>query len=273
VAEIACGEPWVASNIACLADLQDYGDADLVTRASSEMLFNATARQFTGVCVDIVRPPSANTIGGFLPGTRLGDGSLWLGEDGLSSLPESTFSPLGMMNGTTVRSPVLAHSSVRLPGWPIGDRAQIKVTIDGDLLDPSEWLIVDDRDLVRANGKAWPLWQRLDRPAGEPGTWTIEYPWGVPVPDSGQLAAKVLSCEFGLSLKKDAACRLPKRLQSINRENLQAVVLDPFTFLDKGGFGIYEIDTFINSWNPNHISREAKVLNPDLMAAQPRRIR
>ena len=267
----ACRGPWLNPTDLPALDGLEEADRELVVAAASEMMFNATCQKFIGVCTDVVRPPSANCVGGFLPGTRLGDGSLWLGDDGLSTLPESTFGPLGMVDGTVVASPVMAHSTIRLPGVPI--ITVVRVTVDGTDLPDGSWLIVDDRDLVRADGKSWPLWQRLDRAAGQPGTWTIEYTWGIPVPSSGVLAARVLSAELGLSLNQDAACRLPKRLQSITREGLSAVILDPFQFLDKGGFGIYEIDTFINSWNPYHISREAKVLNPDLIAAQPRRIR
>ena len=61
----------------------------------------------------------------------------------------------------------------------------------------------------------------------------------------------MLACELAKTpaFGDDDSCRLPKRLQSINREGMSAVVLDPFTFLHEGGFGIYEIDTFVNTEN------------------------
>lgn len=83
----------------------------------------------------------------------------------------------------------------------------------------------------------------------------------------------MLSCELKRSIERDRECRLPKRLTSITREGLSQVILDPFGFFDKNGFGLYETDSFVNSVNPAHIDREAKVLNVDLLSHAPYRIR
>lgn len=270
-----CGAAWVPTTLDCLAGVTD-DDEQLLVDAASRMLFNATARQFTGICTDTVRPPAANVAGGsgLVAGSRLADGSLWLGFDGTSTLPQSTFGPFGSSPvGEIVQSPIMAHSTVHLPGFPIVNVT--KVTIDGTDLPAGSWLIVSDRYLVRADGLSWPIWQRLDRPAGDPDTWTIEYTYGVDVPPDGIMAARVLACELAKSpaFTDDKSCRLPKRLQSITREGMTAVILDPFTFLDKGRFGIWEIDAFILSANPNQLTRDAKVLSPDLLAHTPLRIR
>jgi hypothetical protein len=270
-----CGGAWFDySDVPVLSRLEE-DDRKLLAESASRMLFNATAQVFTGLCSDTFRPPSANCAGssGLMAGSRLADGSLWLGMNGTDMLPEATFGPLGGGDGNTVMSPIMSYSTIVPPLQPIV--SVDRVTIDGENVDPSEWLIVEDRAVIRAGGKSWPLWQRLDRPLGQPQTWGIEITGGVAIPPTGVLASRVLAVEFAKAPAwlDDDTCRLPKRLQSINREGMSAVVLDPFTFLQQGGFGIYEVDTFINTENPNHLTRDAKVLNPDLLAGRPLRVR
>lgn len=268
-----CGAPWFdPDQVEALKGLSEE-DRDLVARAASRMMWAASGRQFSGICRETVRPPCANVLGaeGLAAGTRLSDGSLWLGDIGTSVLPEATFGG-GGADGYAPRS-LITPSTVTLPGFPIVDVEMI--SIDGTDLDPSEWLIVEDRSVIRTGNKSWPLWQRIDRPLGEAQTFGIRYTFGTAVPPEGTLAARVFGVEIGKSpaFLDDKSCRIPKRLQQITREGMTAVIIDPFQFLDKGGFGIYEVDTFINSTNPHHLSRDAKVLNPDLLGAQPLRIR
>lgn len=270
-----CGGAWFDYGDVPILSRLEEDDRKLIAESASRMLFNATAQVFTGLCSDTFRPPSSNCVGssGLMAGSRLADGSLWLGMGGTDVLPEATFGPLGGSDGNTVMSPVMAFSTIVPPLQPVV--SVDGVTIDGENVDPAEWLIVEDRAVIRAGGKSWPLWQRLDRPLGQPQTWGITITGGVAIPSTGVLAARVLAVEFAKAPAwlDDDSCRLPKRLQSINREGMSAVVLDPFTFLQQGGFGIYEVDTFINTENPNHLTRDAKVLNPDLLANRPLRVR
>lgn len=273
-AALVCS-PWLDLDDFSLCKATDFDPPEvfgLVVDAATDMLFVASGRQYPGVCVDTVRPPSANLpgSGSWFGGSRASDGSLWLGHDGIGTLPESTFGGWGG-GSDAVMSQGFEFSSVRLPGFPIQDVSDI--TIDGVALAAGSWLIVDDRWIVRRDGKAWPLWQRLDRPAGEANTWSVTYSYGPPTPPAGLLALQVLVCELGLGWKGDKSCRLPKRLTQITREGLSAVVLDPFKFLDKGQFGVYEIDTFINMANPHHLSRDGKVINVDLIGGTPHHVR
>lgn len=265
----AWGDP---DDLSCLDSLA-ADDKVLVGDAATELLFNATAQAFPGECSDTVRPCLVNLVGMYgLAGQwgRLDDGSMWLGVDGTSTLPESTWGGFGGWTGLPISGGILAHSTVELPNFPI--RTVTKVTIDGTDLAPGSWLIVDDRWLVRADGQSWPFAQRLDLPAGSPSTWTIEYGWGAAPPAAGVLAWRVLACELGKSVAGDESCRLPKRLQNLTREGVSMVVLDAEAQTG-GDFGIYEIDQFVKRFNPGGLDRQPKVINVDLIGAQTRRVR
>lgn len=275
---ITCGGPWFdPSDSECLKRLEE-ADRELVVLAACRMLFNATARIFSGVCEETVRPCDASAPGGFGIGARLGDGSLWLGLDGTSALPEITWAGDRLGFGAVrrgVSGGLMEHPAIDL--WEIGSPVVeiLDVTIDGVTLDPSEYSIVDDRWLIRNGGKCWPFGQRLDLPAGSPHTWSITFSFGVPYTPDGVLAARVLSCELAKApaFLNDDSCRLPRRIQTITRENVTSVVIDPMKWLTDGKFGIYEVDAFVHGVNPHGITREGRVLNPDLLATMPRRVR
>lgn len=270
-----CGGAWFEPDDAeCLKRLEE-ADRELVVLAACRMLYNATAQIFTGVCEETIRPCDASAPGGFGIGGRLGDGSLWLGLDGTSALPEITWGgPFGGVrrgvNGGLMESPAVDLWEI---GSPVVD--VLDVTINGDTLDRAEYSIVDDRWLIRNGGKCWPFGQRIDLPAGSQNTWSTTFSFGTPYPDDGVLAAKVLSCELAKApaFLNDDTCRLPRRIQSITRENVTSIVIDPMKWLTDGKFGIYEVDAFVQGVNPHHISRQGKVLNPDLLATMPRRVR
>lgn len=253
-----CGGPWVSpDSVAALKDLET-SDQDLIVEAASGMLFAASGRQFTGVCEDTVWPDPTS---GFLY-SRLTDGS-WF---------RSPYRP-GDVSGGLGFAGVGSWRELELPGFPIVDVVEVKVA--GVPLPVGSWNILDDRYIIRRDGVAWPSTQLVDRADGSEGTWSVRYRWGNPIPPGGTLAGLVLVSELAKCpvFLDDSSCRLPRRLQTVNREGFSAVVLDPFKFLDEGKFGVYEIDTFINTVNPHRLSRDGKVLNVDLMASAPRRVR
>jgi hypothetical protein len=87
---------------------------------------------------------------------------------------------------------------------------------------------------------------------------------GLPWPVDGRVAISTLACELALACSNDSACRLPKRVQSITRQGMTMVVLDPLQFLDQGKFGVPEVDYFVNGVNPGRNRQRARVLSPDV---------
>lgn len=132
----------------------------------------------------------------------------------------------------------------------------VTVTIDGVVLDPSEYVL--EGDALYRRGARWPF-QNLNKPAGDPGTWTVTYLRGLPVPAfvggfTGQLAAEmVLACE------DQKRCKLPRTVVSTSRSGVTHV-FDPTRMLSAGFTGIPQIDTWLATVNPNNLTQTARVL-------------
>lgn len=137
-----------------------------------------------------------------------------------------------------------------------------EVRIDGVALLADEYTVLDWRHLVRADG-VWPASQRLDLPDTEVGTWAVDLHYGAPVPEDAQLAAATLAGELALAANPGAGdCILPERIQSVTRQGLTYVLLDPQTFLESGRTGIYLVDLWLRATNPHGTTRGAVLSYP-----------
>jgi hypothetical protein len=147
---------------------------------------------------------------------------------------------------------------VQLPG-PVYDIVGIRV--DGAVLDPAAYRVDNHTMLVRDDGGTWPACQALHLPDGDPGTWSVTYRWGWPVPVGGQLAAAVLACELAKAVAGDESCGLPQRVQTITREGVTIGLLDPFDGLENGKTGLWAVDSWIESLRKP--AGRARVYSPD----------
>jgi hypothetical protein len=194
-------------------------DAD----AASEFLYVASGRKYPGVCTSTVRPCVDAWCGcGW-------DWCLTCGRpDGMARLFD----------------PVIS----------IGE-----VTIDGEVLDASEYRVYEGRYLQRI-GVGWP-WQNMSVQAGEVGSWTVTFTHGAAPPPLGVEAAGKLACHFA---EVGEACTLPAHVQSLSRLGVNQV-FDPrvaaaldlpsvATFL--GGYGVGETQV----WSPDLPPYPAEVL-------------
>lgn len=234
--------PWATEADLC-SPCADYANAGVLAgdflQAASDVLFELSGRQFPGVCEGTIRPMGRchhveRNIS--LPTPRR-SGAGGCGCSGfLFSLPDY---------------PVVAVSEVR---------------VDGAVIDPSLYRVDGNRVIVRladADGSnpGWPSDQRLDLPTTAEGTWSISYSWGREPPPMGVTAAAVLACELALACDPETIedCRLPKKVTSITREGV-TMVLSPSDFLDSSGkTGLYEVDLFLGSYNPERIRRRPSV--------------
>jgi len=97
----------------------------------------------------------------------------------------------------------------------------------------------------------------------DPGTWHITYNYGKPVPDGGRFAAAKFACEIAKNNCGAAGCILPQRVKEITRQGVQLLFADPLEFLDSFQTGIYEVDLWLMSVNPNKLQRRARVFRAD----------
>ena len=144
-------------------------------------------------------------------------------------------------------------SWVLLPG-PVA--AVVSVSVGGAVIDPSSYRVEGDR-LYRTGGYQWPA-QNLDRPDGDPGTWSVTYRRGLPVPAgvgrlTGALARELLSaCDGG-------KCRLPRSVVSTTQRGVTHV-FDPAKILGAGKTGIPEIDSWLAAVNPHRLAEPVVVV-------------
>lgn len=213
-----------------------------------------------GVCSTIVRPCA---LGCAPPGT-------WMEAPvgGSSSLPIQTigrsFTP-HMEGGVWVNSCGCAAadscscrslSEVILPG-PVGEI--VEVTIDGVILDPTSYRVDNGSRLVRQDGGIWPSCQDMNAPAGEPGSFTVEYYRGAAPNEITRYAAGVLAAEFYKACS-DIKCRLPRGTTSVVRNGV-SIELEPSLIESIASWT--EIAPVIEMFNPNKLKSAPRVLSPD----------
>lgn len=153
--------------------------------------------------------------------------------------------------------------------YPHGRSYTIDVFMDGHRVPDELFRVLDGGHIVSV-GWAWPWTQDLSRPAiPEPettpadldGTWGIRYWRGLPVPAAGVLAISTLACELWKSCTGDDTCRLPRGVQSINREGVSYTLVDQDPNLLAN---LPNVQGWVDSVNPKHLTEQAYVWSPDL---------
>lgn len=137
----------------------------------------------------------------------------------------------------------------RLP-LPVG--AVFEVAVAGTALPTSAWALFDGVRLVRHVG-TWPT----------DGSLTVTAMAGTPPSELGRMAVVAMACELLAACAGSPACKLPARVQSIVRQGVSHVVLDPQEFLDKGRTGLPAFDQFLSAANPAGLRVPLRVLSPD----------
>lgn len=91
----------------------------------------------------------------------------------------------------------------------------------------------------------------------------ITYAAGVGPTQLAKTACIALAGEIALYHAGSDSCRLPKNVSSITREGISFTITDKQEFLDRGLVGIYEVDLFLRSVNPDKARSRARVLTAD----------
>lgn len=135
---------------------------------------------------------------------------------------------------------------------PIGRIDEVK--INGTVLDPSAYLVIDGHTLVRKDHTNWPSCAGKD--------FTVTYLNSYPVDEMGQFVAGMLAEEFIKAMLSDKKCRLPSTITSMARAGI-SYDLTKGMFTD-GVTGIPEVDAWIVLWNPYGLRTRPAVYSPDL---------
>lgn len=131
-----------------------------------------------------------------------------------------------------------------------------EVNIEGAVLDESSYSL-EGNLLYRTNGQVWPD-QDLTRPLPEPGTWSVTYEKGVPVPAGVSVLVGILALEF-LNACTGGKCRLPRRVETVSRQGVSYRMVDPADIYAARKTGISEIDIWLSSVNPHGNLAQATV--------------
>lgn len=132
-----------------------------------------------------------------------------------------------------------------------------KVTFGDQLVDPNQYTLEGNR-LYRTDGSAWPT-QNLAQPLPNAGTWSVEYGRGTAPPANVGVLVGLLALEF-LSACSGGKCRLPRRVTSVSRQGVSYQMIDPTDIYATGKTGLPEVDLWLSSVNPAHLSEAPRVV-------------
>lgn len=237
--------------------------AEAVT-AASDVLYELSGCVFPGECGPVtVRPVSRPTD----IDTRAWGATLstvgWVASQGFASAYGS-FNPAVLAHYGTLEPP-----QIELP-YSVTEIVQVK--IDGEIIPMDEYEVRDFKTLVRIRPSSstvptarwgWPTSQIMDLPDTEPGTFSVTYKYGISPPAMGRIAARKLAEYLALPSLGDTTS-YPKRVTSVARQGVSAVVTDVMDLLKEGMLGIWECDAFVKTYNPKKLRRQAAVWSPDL---------
>lgn len=128
---------------------------------------------------------------------------------------------------------------------------------DGGIIDPGTYFLGDHSTIYGTPNANWS------------STYVeVTYTYGSPPPTSGRAAARLLATELVKSYEGDESANLPQRVTSIVRQGVTYTVLDQQDFIDELRTGIYAVDLFLKSVNPDKARARSRVFSPDTARAR-----
>lgn len=210
-------------------------EADSAAEAASWVLFKLTGEKYPGVSESTQWYGSRDSMCGACGDTEFRAYGYYLAHyDFPHFLLDSTPKGLRLRN-----TPVVSITSVE-------DK-------DGVVLNPADYRLVNRAYLIKSDGSCWDM---------QDG-YTITYRHGANPPELGRIAAIRLANELIKSVTDLENCSLPDRVTSVSRQGLSYTILDPQTFIENGRTGVYEIDLFIKTANPDNARKKPKVFSVD----------
>ena len=149
-----------------------------------------------------------------------------------------------------------SSSRLRLRGRKVVKIHTVR-NLDGEIIDPSKYYLADHSTLIGVSGANW-FSSRVE----------VTYTYGSPPPTAGRAAARVLATELVKLYEGDDTCALPQRVTSISRQGVSYTLLDSQDFIDELRTGIYAIDLFLKTANPDKARARSRVFSPDIPRAR-----
>lgn len=151
---------------------------------------------------------------------------------------------------------VSAETRIRLRGQPVTEVVAVR-NVNGGIVSPDSYYLVDHSTLQFSEGALI-----------VPADIEVTYSYGAVPPTLGRMAARRVAQEFVKLWEGDEDCALPQRVTSVTRQGVTYTVLDSQDFLEEMRLGIYEVDLFLKTVNPNKAQKRSKVFSPDIPKAR-----
>jgi hypothetical protein len=242
------------SNLWIQADeLGDYAYTEYSEEAvqvASNLLWAMSGRKYTGVTTVTERYTCTLRNNRMGPSDRTNSPVLFGGD--VYNIPSGDYDEYSEL----VADGLSPDARIRLRGRPVTKIHAIR-NKTGTVLDPSSYYLVDHSTIHVRVGTPW-----------TPCNVEITYSYGIPVPVAGKMAARKLAIEFARLWGGDEACELPQRVTSVSRQGVSYTILDNQEFIDELRTGLYEIDLFLKTVNPDNARRKSKVFSVDTPRAR-----
>jgi hypothetical protein len=238
---------WVQTS-----ELGEYADSPFAydaAKAASNLLWSLSGRKYSGVTTVTERYICASRT--YRYGVAKSTYSAELIGGKIFNIPSATFDYFEDMT-TDGLSPA---ARLRLRARPVINVQAIR-NRSGQIIDPSLYYLVDHSTIQSVRGAPW-----------TPCDVEVTYSYGVEPPVFGKQAARILAIEF-VKLWSGEDCALPQRVTSVSRQGVSYTILDSQDFIDDLRTGIYSIDLFLKSVNPDRARARARVFSPDVARAR-----
>jgi len=239
-------------------ELGEYAESDYAydaAKTASYLLWGMSGRKFSGLTTVTERyvssfDPYLRTSGSALSYTPiLLDGMVVNVQAG------------GLMNRFAYNQDYQGDGSSSSSRLRLRGRKVVKIhtvrDLQGTIIDPSKYYLSDHSVLTGIPGAGW-FSSRVE----------VTYTYGSPPPTAGRAAARVLATELVKLYEGDDTCALPKRVTSISRQGVSYTLLDSQDFIDELRTGVYAIDLFLKTANPDKARARSRVFSPDMPRAR-----
>jgi hypothetical protein len=234
-------------------ELSEYAETEFAyeaAKSASNLLWALSGRKFSGVATVTERYVCAGRVYRYGPSINNSQAVLVDGD-----VFNFYSDDLDFYEGMTADG-ITSSSRIRLRGRPVTKVHTIRDR-SGNVISPDKYYLVDHSTIQASLGVPW-----------TPCNIEITYSYGTEPPTLGKMAARTLAIEFVKLWNGHDDCALPQRVTSISRQGVSYTLLDSQDFIDEMRTGLYAVDLFLKSVNPDKARAKARVFTPDVPRAR-----
>jgi hypothetical protein len=234
-------------------ELGDYANTEFAQEAcetASYLLWSMSGRKFSGETIVTERYTCTLRNNRLGPSTKTNSPVLFGGD--VYNIPSGDYDEYSEL----VSDGMSPESRIKLRGRPVTKVHSIR-NKNGAFLSPSQYYLVDHSTIHIVAGTPW-----------TPCNTEITYSYGYAPPTAGKMAARTLALEFAKLWAGDDDCMLPQRVTSVSRQGVSYTILDQQDFIAELRTGLYAVDLFLKSVNPDGARAKAKVFSVDTPRAR-----